>query len=71
MRVRTHAEIEMLLPTEENWTQLTQMETVLKPFGEYTNVVSKDMPTIADSLAIYWGLDDLLSDMRAAQGDFH
>jgi len=34
-------------------------------------VVSRDMPTITDSLAIYWGLDDLLSDVRAAQGDFH
>ena len=68
--VRTHAEIEMLLPTEDDWTQLTQMETVLKPFWEYTNVISRDMPTIVDSLAIYWGLDDLLSDVSAAQGDF-
>lgn len=68
--VRTHAEIETLLPTEEDWVQLTQIETVLKPFWEYTNVVSQDMPTIADSLTIYWGLDGLLTDVSTAQGEF-
>ena len=27
------------------------------------------MPAIADSLAIYWSLDDLLTDVSTAQGD--
>ena len=68
--IRTHREIENLLPSEEDWLLLGQIERVLKPFWDYTNVVSSDMPAIADSLAIYWSLDDLLTDVSTAQGDF-
>lgn len=68
--VRIHAEVEALLPTEEDWLLLRQLETVLKPFWEYTNVMSQRMPTVADSLPIYWSLNDLLHDVCCAQGDF-
>jgi len=67
---RTHREIENLLPSEEDWVLLGHIERVLKPFWDYTNIVSSDMPAIGDSLAIYWSLDDLLTDVSTAQGDF-
>ncbi|KAL6240226.1 hypothetical protein RBB50_012873 [Rhinocladiella similis] len=67
---RTHREIENLLPSEEDWLLQGQIERVLKPFWDYANVVSSDMPAIGDSLAIYWSLADLRTDVSTAQGDF-
>ncbi|KAK5202462.1 hypothetical protein LTR41_011791 [Exophiala xenobiotica] len=66
----THLEIKNLLPSEDDGLLLGQIERVLKHFWDYTNVVSSDMPAITDSLAIYWSLDDLLTDVSTAQGDF-
>ncbi|KAK5215871.1 hypothetical protein LTR72_011123 [Exophiala xenobiotica] len=67
--IRTHPESENLLPSKEDWLLLGQIERVLKPFWDYTNVVSSDMPAIADSLAIHWSLDDLLTDVSTAHRD--
>jgi hypothetical protein len=67
---RSHPDVDALQLTDDEWSTLQQIEKVLKPFWEHTNTVSKGCPTIVDSLPIYWSLDDLLDDVRMAQGDF-
>jgi hypothetical protein len=42
---------------------------VLKPFW-HTNTVSEKCPSIVESLSISWDLDDLLDDIKNAEGDF-
>ena len=68
--VRTHTNVQALQLTEHDWLTLQQLETVLKPFWDHTNTVSKASPTIVESLPIYWHLDDLLDDIQGASGDF-
>ena len=56
--------------TDDEWSTLQQVAKILKPFWDHTNSVSKACPTIVESLPIYWSLDDLLNDVRNAEGDF-
>jgi len=68
--VRSRPELSALQLTDEEWLILQQVAKVLKPFWEHTNAVSKSCPTIVESLPIYWSLDDLLDDVKNAEGDF-
>ncbi|KAK9372518.1 ribonuclease H-like domain-containing protein [Lipomyces chichibuensis] len=68
--IRTHTDVQVLQPSENEWLTLQQVEKVLKPFWNHTNMVSKACPTIVESLPIYWHLDDLLDDIKGAKGDF-
>jgi hypothetical protein len=47
------------------------MHKVLKPFWDHTNTVSKACLIIVESLPIYWNLDDILDDIKKAEGNFH
>jgi hypothetical protein len=68
--VRNHPEVHTLQLTDEDWLTLEQVGKVLKPFWDHTNTVSKACPTIMESLPIYWNLDDLLDNIKKAEGDF-
>ncbi|KAJ5100906.1 hypothetical protein N7456_006958 [Penicillium angulare] len=68
--VRIHPEVQALQLTDDEWSTLQQVAKILKPFWDHTNSVSKACPTIVESLPIYWSLDDLLDDVRNAEGDF-
>lgn len=68
--VRIHPELQALQLTDDEWSTLQQVAKILKPFWDHTNSVSKACPTIVESLPIYWSLDDLLNDVRNAEGDF-
>ncbi|KAJ5737452.1 uncharacterized protein N7483_002577 [Penicillium malachiteum] len=52
------------------YTTNSSRAKILKPFWDHTNSVSKACPTIVEDLSIYWSLDDLLNDVRNAEGDF-
>jgi hypothetical protein len=67
--VRIQPEIRTLQPTEKEWSMLQQIEKILQPFWEFTHTVSKDCSTIADSLPIYWSLNDLLKGVPRAQDE--
>jgi hypothetical protein len=68
--VRNHPEVHALQLSDEEWLTLEQVAKVLKPFWDHTNTVSTACPTIVESLPIYWNLDDLLDDIKKAEGDF-
>lgn len=68
--VRIHPEVQALQLIDDEWSTLQQVAKILKPFWDHTNSVSKACPTIVESLPIYWSLDDLLNDVRNAEGDF-
>jgi hypothetical protein len=68
--VRIHPEVQALQLTDDEWSALQQVAKILKPFWDHTNSVSKACPTIVECLPIYWSLDDLLNDVRNAEGDF-
>ena len=68
--VRIHPEVQALQLTDDEWSTLQQVAKILKPFWDHTISVSKACPTIVESLPIYWSLDDLLNDVRNAEGDF-
>ncbi|GKZ63695.1 hypothetical protein AnigIFM49718_005633, partial [Aspergillus niger] len=67
---RIHPEFQALQLTVDEWSTLQQVAKILKPFWDHTNSVSKTCPTIVQSLPIYWSLDDLLNEVRNAEGDF-
>lgn len=67
---RIHPEVQALQLTVDEWSTLQQVAEILKPFWDHTNSVSKTCPTIVQSLPIYWSLDDLLNEVRNAEGDF-
>ncbi|KAJ5413612.1 hypothetical protein N7509_000239 [Penicillium cosmopolitanum] len=68
--VQIHPEVQALQLIDDEWSTLQQVAKILKPFSDHTNSVSKACPTIVESLPIYWSLDDLLNDVRNAEGDF-
>jgi hypothetical protein len=68
--IRSHQDVQALQLADDEWTTLQQIHKVLKPFWDHTNTVSKACPTIVESLPVYWNLDDILDDIRKAEGDF-
>lgn len=54
---------------DNEWSRLQQMYKVLRPFCDHTNTASKTFPTIVESLHIFWNLDDILDDIKKAEGD--
>lgn len=67
---RSHHEVQHLVPTEEEWSKCEIVERVLLPFYDHTRSVSKDSPSLPETLGIMWGLDDLLDDVAKADGQF-
>lgn len=68
--VRIHPKVQALQLTANEWSTLQQVAKILKLFWDHTNSVLKTCLTIMESLPIYWRLDDLLNDVRNAEGDF-
>ncbi|KAF7184345.1 hypothetical protein CNMCM7691_005097 [Aspergillus felis] len=68
--IHSHPEVYILQLINNEWVILEQLAKVLKPFWDHTNTVSKSCPTIVESLPIYWSLDNLLDDIKKADGDF-
>jgi hypothetical protein len=68
--VDTHAQVKCLLPSSEEIVALYQLRKVLKPFKDHTLKVSEVMPSISQSLDIYWDLEALLDDVIEGAGDF-
>jgi hypothetical protein len=63
-------DVQALQLADDEWSTLQQIQKVLQPFWDHTNTVSNGCPTIVDSLPIYWNLDDLLNDVKLAEGSF-
>ncbi|KAH7418649.1 ribonuclease H-like domain-containing protein, partial [Cadophora sp. MPI-SDFR-AT-0126] len=68
--VDTHPQVKCLLPSSEEIVALYQLRKVLKPFKDHTLKVSEVMPSISQSLDIYWDLEALLDDVVEGVGDF-
>jgi len=68
--IRSHMDVQALQLADDEWSTLQQIQKVLQPFWDHTNTVSNGCPTIVDSLPIYWNLDDLLNDVKLAEGSF-
>ncbi|OAQ58956.1 hypothetical protein VFPPC_11895 [Pochonia chlamydosporia 170] len=68
--VDTHPQVKCLLPSSEEIVALYQLRRVLKPFKDHTLKVSEVMPSISQSLDIYWDLEALLDDVVEGVGDF-
>ena len=66
-----HPAVKALLPTPNEWLMLHQLAYVLKPFKDKTDEVSKEMPSIAKSLEVYWELDILLNNIKDKVGIFN
>jgi hypothetical protein len=62
--IRTHPQVQCLLPTNNEIVALHQLAAVLRPFKQLTLKVSESMPSLARSLEMYWDLDDLLETIR-------
>jgi hypothetical protein len=70
--IDTHPEIEALRLTDAELIAVHQLNCVLSPFKEHTLQVSKDMPSISESLEIYWSIDHLLKQViDGAKDDEH
>ena len=61
--IRTNPEVEHLIPTEAEWNKCEILEKVLEPFYDHTRSVSKDQPSLPQTIGILWGLDDLLDEV--------
>jgi hypothetical protein len=59
-----------LIPDYQERVAIRQLNLVLTPFKDYTLQVSKDMPSIAQSLEIYWNLDEILRQVINSEGLF-
>ncbi|KAM4055445.1 hypothetical protein HRG_014987 [Hirsutella rhossiliensis] len=68
--VDTHPQVKCLLPLSGEIVALYQLRKVLKPFKEHTLKVSEVMPSISQSLDIYWDLEALLDDVVEGVGEF-
>jgi hypothetical protein len=68
--VDTHPQVKCLLPSSEEIVALYQLRKVLKPFKDHTLKVSEVMPSISQSLDIYWDLEALLDDVVEGVGEF-
>ena len=55
-----YPEIEALRLTAKEVVAITQLNYILSSFKEHILQVSKDMPSISESLEIYQSLDDIL-----------
>jgi hypothetical protein len=54
--------------TSADWVFVEQLHTVLKPFNEFTKLVSCGRPTITTTTGIYFGLSTHLK-LASAQQD--
>jgi hypothetical protein len=67
---RQNTEVEHLIPTESQWKTYEVMERVLEPFYDFTCAVSRDQPSLPETLGIIWRLDDLLDEVSKIDGQF-
>ena len=68
--VHQHPEVQYIIPIDEEWSICETMERVLEPFYDFTCSISKDKPCLPETIGIMWGLDDLLDDVKKADGQF-
>ena len=62
--------IRALLPTEAEWVILAQIRLVLEPFKALTLKVSQEMPSLQNSLGLYWQIEALLDQVDKREGIF-
>jgi hypothetical protein len=67
---RQNAEVQHLIPIESEWHICEVIELVLQPFYDFTRAVSRDQPSLPETLGIMWGLDDLLDEVSKKNGQF-
>ena len=58
--IDNHPEIENLQLSNTEQLALHQLNCVLTPFKEHTLADSMEMPSITESLEIYWDLEEIL-----------
>lgn len=62
--------LEPLKLSPAEWNFLGEIYEVMLPFYEKTLLVSQDAPTMTQSTAIYWDIDDIMDDMIKRQGKY-
>jgi hypothetical protein len=62
--------LEPLKLSSAEWNFLGEIYEVMLPFYEKTLLVSQDAPTMTQSTAIYWDLDDIMDDVIERQGNY-
>lgn len=68
--VSDHAELEPLRLTKSHWKVLSNVKSLLKPFSDYTEQVSKKLPSVQISVRMYFELNDILSKVIKGEGEF-
>lgn len=68
--IDNHPEIDNLRLSDTEQLALHQLNCVLTPFKEHTLAVSKEMPSITESLEIYWDLEEILRQVIDGDGKF-
>jgi hypothetical protein len=65
-----HSELADLKLTAEHWNQLEDIRTMLKPFWEYTEYVSREQPSIQLTGQMYVQLESILKQISRREGPF-
>ena len=68
--VNDHPELEKLALSQERWTRIGHLRTLLKPFEDFTKFVSRLEPTIAMSGELYMKLERQLRSIINREGEF-
>jgi hypothetical protein len=68
--IKDHLELEDLQLTAMHWKQLRDIKTMLKPFAEYTDFVSRVQPSIQLSTYMYLQLETTLKQISKREGDY-
>jgi hypothetical protein len=68
--VNDHPELADLELSPEDWHQLEVIRDLLTPFGEYTEFVSREQPTLQMSARMYLELQSLLTKALKQQAQF-
>jgi hypothetical protein len=68
--IKDHPELEALSLTKQDWQQLRDIRTILTPFKEFTEYISRSEPTLYMSAKLYIKLKDLLSLISQKQGQY-
>ena len=62
--------INTFLAIEAEWAVLAQIELVLKPFKALPLKVSHEMPSLQNSMGLYWQIEALLDQVDKREGIF-
>jgi hypothetical protein len=69
--IADHLELTDLTLSKNDWSQLEVIRDLLLPFGEYTEFVSREQPTLQMSARMYIELEGLLTKASKKRDEYH